>query len=275
MIYRRLGSLSVSALGFGTWQLGGPTTFGSTQIGWGEIDEAEGKRALQRALEVGINFFDTADLYGHGHAEELLGQATAGATTTTYICTKFGNRQDRAGRIYQDFSAAWLSTCVERSLRRLRRETIDVLLLHSPAADFDWSRYDPAPWEQLQRAGKIREYGVSGRLHVAEQAIRHSFGKVVEVIYNVLDRRAEDAVIPEASRRGVSVIARVPLASGYLSDAMRKDTITFSPTDNRQYLPAAENKWRRAAVARLDFLAAQPGGGCPPPPSAFVWPIPL
>src|SRR5262249_23173839 len=150
-----------------------------------------------------------------------------------------------AGRGFQDFTAAWLNESVEKSLRRLRRERLDVLLLHSPPDDFDWSSFDGAPLERLQRDGKICCFGVSCRSALgAERVLAAGFGSVLEIIYNAVDRRAEAKILPDAEAAGYAIVARVPLASGFLAGGYGTSPESFSSTDFRSTLAAEEVAWR-------------------------------
>lgn len=254
MEYRRFGGLDaeVSHLGFGA---------GGKGYRWGPADPEAFRGAVHQALDLGVSFFDTSDSYGEGLSEELLGSTLAERTDTpTVICTKFGIRYREDGGHDKDFSSEWLGAAVEASLRRLRRETIDVLLLHSPPDDFDYDAYDPAPLEELRRAGKIRCYGVSALGHVgAERAVESGFGSVVEVIYNVFDRRAESPLFERARRRDVGVIVRTPLGTGFLTRrGLGSDELAAD--DVRRGLPAEDVAWRRAAARKLAFLDDEPGG---------------
>src|SRR2546426_304254 len=173
MTYRRLGRLPrpVSAVGFGTWPLGGAQELGGRAVGRGDVDEREATRAIEHALAAGINFFDTADSYGDGRAETLLGRVLDGARDVV-VCSKFGNRRDASGHAVKDFGATWLDHSIDGILTRLRRARIDVLLLHSPPDDFEWSRYDCAPLEACKARGAIGAYGVSASVRGAAAALR-------------------------------------------------------------------------------------------------------
>lgn len=253
-------STRVSVIGFGTWAMGGESTLGGKQLGWGQTDRAEAERAVRSAVAHGINFFDTADVYGNGTSETLLGEWLHD-DKDVLVCTKFGNREDGAGKGFQDFSARWLAESVEGSLRRLRRERLDVLLLHSPPDDFDWSRYDPAPFLALRNQGKIGCFGVSCRsVKGAQSVLRARFGSVLEIIYNAVDRRAEDTVLGDAALAEVGVIARVPLASGFLSGGYGDKPESFAATDYRSTLAPEEVQWRAHSSHQLGFLDALPGG---------------
>lgn len=250
-----------SRIGFGTWQLGGDSTFGGKPNGWGVIDEQEAKRAILFALENGIAFFDTADGYGKGRSEEILGQTIAN-NPKAIICTKFGNREDEFGIAYQDFSAQWLQTAVENSLRRLKRETIDILLLHSPPDNFNWINYDITPLENLIQTGKIRSYGVSNKTHKGvENVINHNFGTTVEAIYNALDRRVSANVLPLCETKNYNFIARVPLASGFLTEkTLFNEAKPLSVNDFRNNFTADITKWFIEQTTKLSFLNDLEGG---------------
>ena len=254
--------MQVSVVGFGTWGIGGETEFGGKQIGLGPADPDEAIAALQFAAENGVNFFDSADIYGKGQAESLISKALYGKfLNTAVICTKFGNRETADGSSGKDFSAKWLHESVNGSLRRLRRDWIDVLLLHSPPDDFNWAQLDRTPFDKLVNAGKIRAYGVSCRSYRgAERVLEAGFGHVLEVIYNVMDRRIEDVVLPTAQRQGVGVIARLPLASGFLTEQCLTSSPSFTATDIRAALPQKEVRWRLDMVRRLQFLSESPYG---------------
>lgn len=234
----------MSRLGAGTWQLGGSTLFGGRRSGYGDVDEADCIRGIHLALDRGLNFFDTADTYGHGRSEELLGKALKGRRYDGIVCTKFGNREDAEGNAFQDYSAEWLNTSVDGSLKRLGRDHLDILLLHSPPDDFDWADYDSEPFESLVKAGKIRSYGISNRsVYGAQAAAEAGFGYVFQVIYNAMDRRAEEVLMPLLSEEQ-TLMARSPLGSGFLSDKRTTGPAPeFAEDDHRAGLPDEPRIW--------------------------------
>ena len=259
---RLLGHLPtpVSVIGFGSWAIGGMATFGGNVMGWGPQDRSEALRAIHRALDLGINFFDTADIYGLGASESLLGEALQGHSQNTVLCTKFGSREMQ-GKAIKDFTPAWLMRSVENSLLRLKREQIDILLLHGPPDDFDWIRFDRAPFEALKSQGKILSYGVSCHSYRgAENVLTHCFGDVIEAIYNILDRRLGEKALPAAMKANVGVIARVPLASGFLTGKYTHPSHPFDPTDVRSGLSKEDVRWRIESARKLSPLDALPGG---------------
>jgi len=251
-----------SRLGFGTWQFGGPNIVNGNPTGWGHVDKAEAIRAVHAALDQGITFFDTADSYGKGQSETILREAfQSKPTENVLVCTKFGNRQTPEGQSVQDYSADYLTEAIEASLRRLGRDTLEVLLLHSPPDAFDWSAYDPTPFEDLKQAGKIRDYGVSSRsVYGAKRVLEAGFGSVLEVIYNALDRRAEDLLFTAPNADQYLFIGRVPLASGFLNPAYLAQEPVFAQDQYRHYLPDRDRNWLLESARQLAFLDELPGG---------------
>ncbi len=258
MEYRTVQGLSLraSVIGVGTWPLGGPAWVNGRAIGRGAIGFSAACRVVAAALDRGVTFFDTAALYGLGRAEDILGRALRRAPDAI-VATKVGYQVDRRGRLRQNFSSSWITRSVDASLRRLRRDCLDILLLHSPPDDFPWQRFDVGVLEQLRRHGKIRLYGVSCRsIRGAERVLQSRFGSVIEVIYNAFDRRARQ-LFPLVRRRSIAVIARVPLASGFLTDHMLQDLPRFTADDVRCQLSEKEVRWRiksARAVRRVGKL---------------------
>lgn len=250
-------------LGFGAWQLGGECIFGGRQTGWGKLDEAEIRKTLLEALEKGITFFDTAPGYGKGQSERLLGSAfSETGASGLKVCTKYGSYESTKGEAYLDFSADTLLRSVEESLERLQSDCLDTLLLHGPPDDFDYGSFDPTPFEMLKSRGIITCYGVSVRsLKGAENVLNAGFGDTIEAIFNILDRRAEEQVFLHPAFHRYRFIARVPLASGFLSEKFLKNPgLTFGETDIRSAVGTADRDWYEAAVRKLSFLNGLPGG---------------
>jgi aryl-alcohol dehydrogenase-like predicted oxidoreductase len=264
MLFRNLSAIPdpISAIGFGTWALGGEAFAGHAPSLTPE-QERESVLLVHRALEGGISFFDTADSYGLGNAERVLGRALAQRPDApAVISTKFGGRQKTgagAGVDTHDFSPEWMRQAVEGSLQRLGRARVELLLFHNPPDDFDWASYPREPLEALRHEGKLGAYGVSCKtFRGAERVLEARFGHAIEVVYNILDRRIEERVLPMAKAQGVGVIARVPLASGFLSGTLAKQP--FGANDVRSTLSEAEVAWRFAQVEKLRFLDDEPGG---------------
>lgn len=257
MKYRILGrtGLKVSEIGFGAWAIGGPAKLGNFNIGWGRVDDSVSIRALEKCLDEGVNFIDTADVYGWGHSEELVGKAFKGKREQVVIATKVGNRVDENGKWLKDFSREWVVQAVERSLRRMQTDYIDLYQLHSPHADFKYTEATFDVFEQLKAQGKIRFYGVSiGPVEHGLQLSELSKGDALQVVYNILDRRAEE-LFDIAREKNIGIIARVPLASGFLTGKFKRDHV-FADDDHR-------SNWSRGKVAstvdkveKLRFLEA-------------------
>lgn len=215
----------VSEIGFGAWAIGAD---------WGHVEADEAEGALNAALDAGMTFIDTADVYGDGRSEQLIAKVLKErGGTKPFVATKAGRRlpaQTVAG-----YTADNLSAWTDRSLRNLGVETLDLVQLHCPPTDL---YYHPEVFERLDRlveAGKIRNYGVSvERVEEALKAIDYPGVTSVQIIFNIFRQRPIELFFAEAKRRQVAVIARVPLASGLLSGKFKADT-RFDASDHRQY----------------------------------------
>ncbi|MFM7108932.1 MAG: aldo/keto reductase [Planctomycetaceae bacterium] len=215
----------VSEIGFGAWGIGGRD--------WGGADEAESLATLHAALDQGIDFFDTADVYGDGVSERLIARLRRERREPFRVATKAGRRlprQEVAG-----YSAENLRAWVDRSLANLAVERLDLLQLHCPPTDL---YYTPDVFESLDRlvdAGKIAHYGVSvERVEEALKAIEEPGVRSVQIIFNAFRQRPAELFLAEAARRRVAVIARVPLASGLLSGQFTRETV-FPAADHRTF----------------------------------------
>lgn len=250
-------------LGFGSWQLGGECTFGGRQTGWGKLDLAEAEKTVQAALESGIRFFDTAPGYGKGQSEKILGDVfSTYKPENLKVCTKFGSYENNAGEAFLDFSAESLKRSVHESLERLNVSSLYTILLHSPPDDFDYSVLDKTPFEKLKSQGLISHYGVSVKsLKGALNVLDSGFGDTLEAIFNVLDRRAEEQIFTHPNFHKYRFIARVPLASGLLSERfLENPSFDFSTTDIRSSIGESDRLWYAAAVKKMAFLNNEPGG---------------
>ncbi|MBD2451079.1 aldo/keto reductase [Nostoc sp. FACHB-152] len=252
---------ATSKLGFGTWQFGGEYLVDGKHKGWGYINEQAAIDAVHFALDNGIRFFDTADAYGEGKSEVILGKAFKSYPSADFIiCTKFGNRKDNQGNSFQDFSPAWLEESVTKSLQRLKIDYIDILLFHSPPDDFEWKSYDITVIDRLIEKGYIKKYGVSSKsLKGALKVAKDNFGSAIEAIFNVLDRRAESYLFGNIENQ-YEFIARVPLASGFLNQKYLDKNPDFAENDWRRYLPERDRNWFLESIRKLAFLDELPGG---------------
>lgn len=247
---RELGTtgIRISEVGLGTWAMGGPIRLGDVELGWGAGDDRKALATIDRALELGVNFFDMADLYGAGHSEELVGQALRGRRDEAVLATKLGNRIDAQGAWTKDFSAGYLGDALEASLRRLRTDHVDILLLHCPPPELELSEELFAPLEALRQDGKIRFFGLSAAtLEQAEAVADAGLCDVVELPYNLVDRAAEVWALPAASTADMGVIVRSALGSGLLTGKYDAAS-TFAPDDWRSDRFSAD---RRAPVLEL------------------------
>jgi aryl-alcohol dehydrogenase-like predicted oxidoreductase len=227
MNYRELGRTGwqVSEVSFGAWGIGGE---------WGTTDDAESRAALRTALDLGVNFIDTADVYGDGRSERLVAQVLREPPgQRIYVATKAGRRL--SPHLADGYNRENLTSFVERSLRNLAVETIDLLQLHCPPTEV---YYWPEVFEVLDdlvSAGKLRYYGVSvEKVEEALKAIEHPNVQTVQIIFNMFRHRPAELFFPQARARRVGILSRVPLASGLLTGKMRADT-AFEETDHRRY----------------------------------------
>ena len=251
MKYTQLGNtgLTVSQIGFGGWAIGGPVDLFGIPVGWGMVDDRESERAVHRALELGVNFFDTADVYGSGHSEELLGRCLQGKHAI--LATKVGNAR-KQGRPIKDFSEKHIRAQMEASLKRLKRETIDIYQLHNPPREI-WQSEEPfVLLQQLKQEGKIRATGVSiSTMEEGIHLIETQKVDVLQVLFNVLNQAPADKLIPLAQKSQIGMIGRVPLASGLLTGKFQPNH-QFPTDDNRKnYLTPRR---LREALERVDHL---------------------
>ena len=206
MKYRELGRTGwkVSEISFGAWAIGGT---------WGNVDDKESLAALHRALDGGVNFFDTADVYGDGHSERLLARLRKERKEKFYIATKAGRRLDP--HTADGYNRQNLTAFVERSLKNLETDTIDLVQLHCPPTEVFYRPEVFGILDDLVKAGKLRHYGVSvEKVEEALKAIEFPGVQTIQLIFNIFRQRPSELFFPEAQRRRVGILARVPLASG-------------------------------------------------------------
>ena len=224
MQYRELGRTGyrVSTVSFGAWAIGGS---------WGPVQDGESLGALQKAVDVGVNFFDTADVYGDGRSERLLAQLKRERKEEIIIATKAGRRLER--QTVEGYSRQNLTAWIERSLKNLNTETLDLLQLHCPPTEVYYRPEVFGILDDLTQAGKIRFYGVSvEKVEEALKAIEYPAVQTVQIIYNIFRQRPADLLFGEAKRRKVGILARVPLASGMLTGKLTAGS-SFTPDDHR------------------------------------------
>lgn len=224
MIYNSFGKtgLNVSAVGFGAWAIGGPANVGGVPIGWGETDDAESLSALDAAYEAGINFLDTADFYGLGHSEALIGEWLKSRRPDVVIATKVGNTIID-GKPGQDFSKKHILAAVEKSLKRLGVDVIDMYQLHGPGLDILQQGECIAALDDLKRAGKIKHWGVSLPTQqpwiVGDWLLEQGLGEHFQIVYNAINQQA-DVFIRKAAEAGYGIIARMPYSLAYSQESL-------------------------------------------------------
>ena len=236
MEYRKFGNtdLLVSEIGFGAWAIGGGAMIGTTSIGWGDSDDAVSDNAIHASLDAGINFFDTADIYGLGHSEELLGK-TIGKNKEIIIATKVGN-VSRNEQFTIDYSKDYILKACEDSLQRLQRTTIDYYQLHTARLSHLQQGDCIEALQLLQQQGKIRYWWLSlntfDPLPEATLLMEQKMGNGFQLVLNVLNQKALD-LLPEAAKNGYGIIARMPLQFGLLTGKFDKG-VSFSDNDHRK-----------------------------------------
>ena len=245
MRYRQLGAtgIRISEIGFGAWGIGGNA---KGAVAYGPTDERESRAALARAVELGVNFFDTSDFYGFGHSEEVLGSALLPVRPQVVIATKVG-LLDATG--VQDFSPAHIERSLEASLRRLGTDYIDLYQLHNPPPDL-LKRSDQtlATLERLRTSGKVRALGISLRTPDDGLAAVRDLGfQCLQVNFNLLDQRAVDnGLFDLCTERNVGVIVRTPLVFGFLTGRYSASD-DFDPSDHRRQWSAEQlERWADA-----------------------------
>lgn len=257
MKYRQLGrtGLMVSEIGFGGWGIGGLTP-GATS--YGEVSNSASLDALLRALDLGVTFYDTSNLYGSGHSEELLGQAFGRCRDRVVIATKVG----RSDYDTEAYAPEQLRACLEGSLRRLRTDHVDVVQVHSPSSMEALKQYDVmGTLGHLKAEGKVRAVGISVKAPAEGiPALIELGAEVVQINFNLVDQRAtEGGFLAVVEQHGAGVVARTPLCFGMLSGKVLPETV-FDARDHRSL-------WSREQIARwieasnMFVKAVAEGGG--------------
>jgi aryl-alcohol dehydrogenase-like predicted oxidoreductase len=244
MQYRDLGrtGFKVSTLSFGAWAIGGT---------WGPVDEKESLAALHRSIELGVNFFDTADVYGDGLSEKLLAKLKKETRETIYIATKAGRRLNP--HTADGYNQTNLTAFVDRSLKNLNTDALDLLQLHCPPVEVYYRPEVFGILDDLVKAGKIRNYGVSvEKVEEALKAIEFPNVQTVQIIFNMFRLRPAELLFEQVLKRKVGILARVPLASGMLTGKMKPDT-QFSSDDHRAFNRHGESFDRGEPFSGVDY----------------------
>lgn len=214
----------MSEVSFGAWAIGGT---------WGPVNDAESMAALHAAVDCGVNFFDTADVYGMGRSERLVARLKRERQEEIILTTKAGRRL--SPHTADGYNAKNLAAFVEDSLRNLSTDCIDLVQLHCPPVEVYYRPEVFGAMDDLVKAGKIRYYGVSvEKVEEALKAIEYPNVQTVQIIFNCFRFRPSELLFPEAKRRQVGILARVPLASGMLTGKLRRDS-TFGDDDHRNF----------------------------------------
>ena len=224
--YRKFGRIGwdVSEISFGAWAVGG---------GWGTVDDDQSIAAMKKALDLGVNFFDTADVYGDGRSERLLRRLRQETKTPFHVATKAGRRLNP--HVAAGYNKENLTAFVDRSLQNLGVESLELVQLHCPPTDTYYRPETFAAMDDLVKAGKIQHYGVSvERVEEGLKAIEFPNVKSIQIIFNMFRQRPAEHFLTEAQRRGVATIIRVPLASGLLTGKLTAAS-TFEADDHRTY----------------------------------------
>ena len=244
MQYRELGRTGwkVSSVSFGTWAIGAE---------WGAVNDQESLAALHRALDRGVNFFDSADVYGDGRSERLLAQLRDERSEPFYVATKAGRRLNP--HLATGYNRENLTAFVERSLRNLKTDTLDLLQLHCPPTQV---YYTPEVFEvldDLMKDGKLRYYGVSvEKVEEALKAIEYPGVQSVQIIFNMFRQRPSELFFGEAQRRRVGILARLPLSSGMLSGKLTSES-RFADNDHRAFNRQGESFDRGETFSGVDY----------------------
>jgi aryl-alcohol dehydrogenase-like predicted oxidoreductase len=237
MNQRKFGKtdLSVSEIGFGAWGIGGPAMVGDIAIGWGDVNDNTSIKALQKSFDLGINFYDTADFYGFGHSEELIGKVF-GNKDDVVIATKVGHRVEDEN-ILLDYTKKHILKSCEESLKRLKRDKIDYYQLHSAKLEHLQNCECIEAMEELKNTGKIRYWGISlntfNPYPEAEYLIKKNLADGFQLVLNIINQRSLK-LIQTANEKGYGVIARIPLQFGLLTGKFNKET-RFSKNDHRYF----------------------------------------
>lgn len=227
MNYRTLGRTGwqVSEISFGAWAIGGA---------WGSVDDAESLAALHRSIDLGVNFIDTADVYGDGRSERLIRQVLADRSgERIYVATKAGRRLP--AQTVEGYTRGNLTAWIERSLTNLGADALDLVQLHCPPTELFYHPEVFGFLDDLVAAGKVRHYGVSvEKVEEALKAIEYPNVKTVQIIFNAFRQRPAERFFPAAREKQIGILARVPLASGLLTGKLRADS-QFAADDHRNF----------------------------------------
>ena len=226
MEYCKFGRIGwdVSQIGFGAWAVGGA---------WGTVDDEQSIAAMKRALELGVNFFDTADVYGDGRSERLLGRLRKETKASFHVATKAGRRL--SPHVAAGYNRENLTAFIDRSLQNLGVDSLELVQLHCPPTDTYYRPETFSAMDDLVKVGKVQHYGVSvERVEEGLKAMEFPNVESIQIIFNMFRQRPAERFLAEAQRRGVATIIRVPLASGMLTGKLTAES-TFEHDDHRHF----------------------------------------
>ena len=226
MKYREFSNVGwkVSEIGIGCWAIGSE---------WGDVSPENAKDALFTSLDNGVNFFDTADVYGDGRSEKFIGEILKNTKEKIYVATKAGRRLDP--HVSEGYNLNNIEAFIDRSLLNLGIDTIDLLQLHCPPSDICGKSETYEMMDEIVKKGKIKYYGVSvEKVSEALDAIQFSNVKSIQIIFNIFRQKPNEIFFKEAKKNNVAIIVRVPLASGLLTGKMNLNS-SFPKNDHRNY----------------------------------------
>jgi aryl-alcohol dehydrogenase-like predicted oxidoreductase len=270
---KQLGNsdLFITPVGYGSWAIGGS----GWQFAWGKQNDNESIAAIHRALELGVNWIDTAAVYGVGHSEEVVSRALATwHGPQPYVFTKCGLRWDAQGQTRHDLTAASIRQECENSLRRLKVDTIDLYQIHWPDEDMNELIEGWSTMAQLQREGKVRWIGVSN-FDVEQMEVAQSIAPVTSLQppYSLVRPEVEQEILPFCQQSGIGTIVYSPMASGLLTGAMTRERIAKLPVDDWRKRNPEFNEPKLSAnldlVERLRAVGER--HGCSPGAVAIAW----
>ena len=227
MKYRKFSDLgwNVSEIGLGCWEIGGS---------WGDVSEHDAREILKKALDKGVNFFDTADVYGDGRSEKFLGELIKSTSEKIFVTTKSGRRW-RGTNYPRGYKQKHIEEFIDRSLINLGIDCIDLLQLHCPPSEICSKKETYEMMDEIVKKGKIAYYGVTvHKLSDAMEAIQFPNVKSIQIVFNIFRQKPAESFFKEAKKKNVAIIARGPLASGLLTGEINQET-KFPENDHRNY----------------------------------------
>lgn len=244
MNYRELGQTGwkVSEVSFGAWAIGSA---------WGDVNDKDSIAALHHSIDMGVNFIDTADVYGDGHSERLIAQVLKDRSETIHVATKAGRRLPK--QIAEGYNRENLTNFIERSLKNLDTDCLDLVQLHCPPTDVYYQPEVFGILDDLVQAGKIRHYGVSvEKVEEALKAMEFPGIQTVQIIFNMFRLRPSELFFEQAKKHKVGILARVPLSSGMLTGKMKPNT-QFAANDHRTFNRQGESFDKGETFSGVDY----------------------